>query len=258
MVGQIYRITNTVTGSFYIGGSCRLNRRLGTHFTQLKHGKHHSFLFQSEYDTHGKDAFVVDILEQCDPSEITSREQHHLDTMKPNLNISRLAGCGDLISYHPNRDAIVEKMTASLADRFASMTAEERREKYGKPGEANGMFGRTHSEAARAAVSKANRGRAGRAGHKWTESQRILFVEKAKQRTGEKNPFFGRTHSDETKRKLAQTNKGKTPKNARKVSIDGIIYGSGTAAAKALDVSPALVIYRIKHSPKFGDYQYVD
>lgn len=258
MIGHVYKILNEKTGSFYIGGTTNIKKRVQRHMRDLSNGKHHSFVFQAEYDTHGKDAFRLEILGKYPKDELKRAEQDHIDRLQPCLNISRLAGCGDLISYHPNRDAIVEKMIESLKSRFDQMTAEEKSAVYGKPGESNPMFGKTHGDAVRKAIGEANTGNSHALGSKRTEAQRAAMSEHAKLRTGDKNPFFGRAHSEETKRKLSGTNKGKTPKNTRKVSINGIIYASGSTAAEALNVSPALIVYRIKKSPKFGDYQYVN
>lgn len=258
VIGHVYKIINEKTGSFYIGGSTNTKKRFQTHMRDLSNKKHHSFVFQAEYDTHGKDAFRLEILGEYPKDELKSAEQDHIDRLQPCLNVSRLAGCGDLISYHPNRDALVEKMTESIKSRFDQMTTEEKSAVYGKPGKSNPMFGKTHGANARKKISDANKGNQYRLGSTWSEDQRTKCVAFAKTRTSNKNSFYGQTHSAETKAKLSSANKGKLPPNTRKVSIDGAVYESASAAARALGVSGSLIHYRVKKSPKFGIYQYVN
>lgn len=258
VVGHVYRIINEKTGSFYIGGTANIKNRYRTHMRDLSNGKHHSFVFQEEYNEHGKDAFRLEILGEYPKDELRAAEQDHIDKLQPRLNISKSACCGDLLSYHPHRDAIIKKRSKTLADKLSHMTTEEKNAAYGRPGEENPMFGRTHTKGARKKISDANKGNAYALGTKKTEAQKAAISERAKLRTGDKNPFFGREHSQETKRKLSEANKGSLPGNARKVSANGTLYESVTSAARNLKVSPMLVIYRIKNSPRFGIYQYVN
>lgn len=258
MIGHVYRILNKETGSFYIGASVNVERRFQTHMRDLLNKKHHSFTFQAEYDLHGKDAFVLEILGEFAKKDLKDAEQDHINRLQPSLNVSKLAGCGDLISYHPKRDEIAEKISKSNIERFSRMTPQERAALQGRPGEANPMFGKTHNESARRSISEANKGKRYALGVKRTQAQKDAISERAKLRTGEKNPFFGRSHSNETKEKLSKARKGKIPTNTKKVQVGDVVFESGAAAARALGISSALVVYRIKKSPKFGLYQYVN
>jgi hypothetical protein len=53
----IYRITNNVTGDFYIGQASDIFGRVRMHFRLLADGRHANPLMQRSFDQHGRDAF---------------------------------------------------------------------------------------------------------------------------------------------------------------------------------------------------------
>jgi hypothetical protein len=71
---------------------------------------------------------------------------------------------------------------------------------------------------------------------------------------GTANPFYGKSHTKEAKLSMGSKNVGKSPKNAKQVIANGKIYTSVLKCAKDLNISSALVIYRIR-SDKY-DYKY--
>ena len=73
-------------------------------------------------------------------------------------------------------------------------------------------------------------------------------------RTGNANSFYGKSHTPEAKLKISSKNIGKSPKNIRPVLAHGKVYASVLECANQLNVSSALILYRIK-SDKY-DYQY--
>lgn len=78
----VYRITCLVNGYVYIGSTLSqkgFKDRLKCHRTQLNQGKHHSSLLQADWDKYGKDSFVFEIIEECEPSVCRKREQFWLD-----------------------------------------------------------------------------------------------------------------------------------------------------------------------------------
>jgi group I intron endonuclease len=172
-------------------------------------------------------------------------------------NLSRYATCGDLITYHPERDRIVAAVAASVRQRNARLGVSGRKRVYGRSGTQNGMFGKTHTEAARRKISEHHRGNTYAKGAVRTKNQRARLAAIASLRVGKANGFYGKRHSLATRKKIAKANRGKTPSNARPIIVAGIWYESVTDAARALKVSPALVVYRLK-SEKYVHYQYVD
>ena len=64
-----------------------------------------------------------------------------------NLNYNNSGG--DLLTNHPEKEAIREKIIKSQRETTNKMTPEERKQKYGKVGERNGMYGKTHTDEVR-------------------------------------------------------------------------------------------------------------
>ena len=89
----VYKWINSVTGSYYIGSSVNLNRRIKCYLdpNYIKTYKHKSIVY-SAILKYGLSAFRLEILEHCSKEEILKREQFYLDTLKPDYNILKLAG----------------------------------------------------------------------------------------------------------------------------------------------------------------------
>jgi hypothetical protein len=206
--------------------------------------------------------FRFEIVQECEEEDVQEVEQTYLNNQRENLyNIRYVASGGDLISNHPEHDRIVENMRQSLKKRFADMGSEQRKRTYGRPGTTNPVYGRTHTEEARKRISMLNKLVRGKDhpnyGIKRSLKTRRKMSVIASQRLGERNPFYGRTHSQETKRRLAEQNRGKIPTDTRTILANDVEYVSVRAAARALGVSPAWIIYRIKSSkPEYDGYCY--
>jgi group I intron endonuclease len=80
------------------------------------------------------------------------------------------------------------------------MSLEERKEKFGKCGEKNGMYGKTHTEEVRKKISEMHKGNSYCKGKKLSEEIREKMSKNAKLKIGEKNPFFGKKHTEEVKK----------------------------------------------------------
>lgn len=63
MTAGVYRIRNRVTGRIYIGSSFDIHRRIMTHLSALRTGRHANTSLQAEWVEHGKEAFAFSILE---------------------------------------------------------------------------------------------------------------------------------------------------------------------------------------------------
>lgn len=261
----VYRLC-TQDGDVYVGSTNNLNQRLMDHRSSLRRGVHRNSRLQKAYNN---GSFISVTADECaSREEAFALEQKFIDCLPEEalLNIGLGTIGGDNLTRNPDRDKIIDKMTRSVNERFASLTPEERRVQYGKPGDRNGMYGRTHTQETRELIRRKvctpeniAASRARRLGVKVGEETRRKISEFAKTRTGEKNPFYGRHHTEETRRRLAEMNKGNIPTNARKVEIDGIQYVSLTEAARQLDVVPATILYRLSSkNPKFESYRLVE
>lgn len=90
----IYAIRHIETGRLYIGSSKNIRIRIKTHFYDLRKNQHHCAYLQNAWNKYGDDAFEVEVLEQCelDRTVLLEREQHYLDTLKPEFNHLPTAG----------------------------------------------------------------------------------------------------------------------------------------------------------------------
>ena len=258
-----YVITNTLNNRMYFGSSKNIEKRCIRHLSDLKCHRHCNRYLQSAYDKYGVLSFSVTIHQTCcSILEAREAEQVFLDEhFGPKLyNLSKFATGGDLLSYHPQKMMIYEQILKSQTSRLALLSHEDKKLKFGKPGAKNGMFGKTHTPEARLKISIKNKGRTYQPKPPITPQTRKKMSDIAKQRTGKSNPFFGKHHSEETKQIMSEKKKAKKtlPPNTRKVNINNIIYESVTAAARALQVCPATIVYRLKKYEKYKEYKYID
>lgn len=83
MIG-IYKITNCITGDFYIGASRNLEKRGRQHFFNSCVG--HTPQFKADIRRYGRDNFKIEVIEECEASALNEREQHYLRIFQPPYN----------------------------------------------------------------------------------------------------------------------------------------------------------------------------
>lgn len=257
----VYQITYEPTGQYYVGSTASCSKRWERHRYEMRNGRHHNRYISEVIAKSGyaqDDWTFLVISEHPTEPEARKAEERFIRLGRRSrmcLNIGRHATGGDNLSNHPDKEAIISKRRNAQLILLSSMTAAEKRQKWGKTGSANGMFGRTHSAEAKELVSKANAGHSRNKGCRRSVETRVKLSAVASARLGEANPFFGKSHSAATREKLSKANKGRKPPNQRPVSCDGESYEGVTDAARSIGVSPALVIYRIKSNK--WDYHYL-
>ena len=252
----MYVITDLNTGSYYVGSTGELDKRLDRHERELYNGTHHNQLLQELYDA-GHEMRVS--THEFDSREEAYRcEDHYIRRgtfNKKCLNIGTSAIGGDNLTKHPDREDIISRIGDSLRLRLDNMSPVERAITYGRNGDSNGMFGRSHTSDVIDYLSVLMRGNNRAAGSVRSEEQRQRLSEIASTRTGESNPFFGRQHSLETRMKLSEARKGNIPTNTLSVIIDGIVYPSQAEAGRQLGIPVPTIHYRIKSkNPKYSGY----
>lgn len=260
----VYEIKNNENGKRYIGRTGDYKNRQRVHLNLLNKNKHHSYLLQEDWNKYQPIDFVFAIIAECLTEQDSADLEEYLINQEYEklYNISKNSRSGDLISYHPKKEEIVERMRESVIARYSTMNEQEKRDKHGQIGERNGMFGRTHSKDSRNKISSKLKGKnSGENNHmfgkKLSKERREKLSILAKQRTGCDNPFYGKNHSDAFKQRMSELKKGSKPTNSRPVLIDGAEYESVADAARTLEVCNATIIHRIK-SPnnKYKNYFY--
>ena len=262
----VYKISNLVSDRYYIGYSKNINKRFCVHRSKLKNSCHDNIFLQRAYNLDGEDKFIYEIIHKCNTDkEAKEIELQYLTdlTIRDKLyNLNYNNSGGDLLTTHPDKESIRKQILKSYAETISKMSSEERKEKYGKNGERNGMYGKTHTEAARKKISEIRKNKnTGEEnsffGKHHTKETRQKMSKIAKNRIGEKNPFFGKHHTEETKEKLREKIKGTQSPSRISISIDNINYVSMTDASKKLSIPLPTILWRLNSkNPKFNNYKY--
>lgn len=161
----VYKITNTLCpeGKYYIGYSCNVKERWTIHKYRLKVGKHGNVRMQRAYNKYGSECFTYEILQECETEEEAKNiELSYLEdlTIRDKLyNLHYNSWGGNIISFHPDREGIIEKIKTKIRDNYSKLSKEEKQQKWGQPGVKNGMYGRTHTDEVKQRLSKLGKGR---------------------------------------------------------------------------------------------------
>lgn len=208
MTSGIYKITHIESGKTYYGSSQNIEKRWKRHKKELNNNTHHNVYLQRSWNKYGDNAFMFYIVEEVEYNLLLDVEQQYIDGNVDGYNIASACG-GDIITNHPNKNEIIEKIRKTIHSNIEQMNSEERNKKFGHSGETNGMFGKTHNEETRRKISVATKGKTRNKGIPKSEAAKRKYSEIAKQRIAEKNPFYGKHHSDETKQILREKMSGK-------------------------------------------------
>lgn len=263
-----YALIEINSGKCYIGSSGRVEYRLSQHVSDLRAGRHHCKPLQQLWFDGGR--FETNIYRTATLEEARAQEQALISTFaaaEPTLllNVGLGVNGGDNLTRNPDRDAIVEKISVGSRNHFAGLTVDEREVRaQAYRGENNGMYGKSHTAAAKERLSVLHTGNQYALNHTRTVEQRQRISEYASTRIGELNPFYGKSHNEATRAAISAKNKaayeaGLLPPNSRKVVVNGTIFESLSAAAREIGISPALMVYRIRNiSSKYAGYKYLD
>jgi group I intron endonuclease len=120
--GIIYKIENLVNGKLYIGQTCApLYKRRSWHFRSLERKKHTNIHLQRSYDKHGRDKFVLKIIEQGIPTEdLDKKEIEYIQKFNSTDQSFGYNILGGGASVHNHAPESIAKMTDSHNRRVAS------------------------------------------------------------------------------------------------------------------------------------------
>ncbi len=238
------------TNSYYFGSSGDVDKRITQHFSDLRAQRHHCAPLQELWNRYGS---LTPITYPCGTRQEAYESEQALILSNQDscnlLNVGLHVRGGDNLTRNPRREEIISQRTETQVRKYQEMGTEVRREKWGRSGEDNPMFEKTHDEEARRKISEAHSTEetAERlASYKQTDNYRKALSEAASKRVGEKNTFFGKTHSEESKERIRQAKLGNKPTNAMKVSVNGITYNSVREACDSVGISYPTMIKRLK------------
>lgn len=106
----IYMIKNKVNNKIYVGSTTQsFRKRLEYHFHCLLNNTHKNCHLQRAFNKYGEDNFSLHILEVCEKDICLEREQHYIDTLKPEYNINLEA-----TSFFHLSDEMIKKRSDSI------------------------------------------------------------------------------------------------------------------------------------------------
>ena len=82
----IYKITNTITGDFYIGSSKNVKNRWRDHKCKSTWKNHPNNPMYLDMQKYGVDKFEFQVLEVVEPEKLKVTEQKFIETLKPTYN----------------------------------------------------------------------------------------------------------------------------------------------------------------------------
>lgn len=89
-ISGVYKITNNITGDFYIGSSRHVKHRWYDHRCSFTWKRHLNSKLYLDFQKYGLDNFTFEIVEKTDM--LKEREQYFIDLLKPTYNNNRANG----------------------------------------------------------------------------------------------------------------------------------------------------------------------
>lgn len=109
-VGGLYVIENLVNRHIYAGSTLNLRKRWNLHKTHLRKGRHHSPHLQNAWNKYGEASFVFRVIQWIETKEARLLlEQHFIDTLNPEYNVSRIARSCEGVRRSPATRALLRE-----------------------------------------------------------------------------------------------------------------------------------------------------
>ena len=91
-ISAVYKITNTITGDFYVGSSKDVKRRWASHKCQSVWNRYPNNPMYLDMNKYGVEKFSFQILEEVEIEQLKEMEQQFIETLKPTYNSNRADG----------------------------------------------------------------------------------------------------------------------------------------------------------------------
>ena len=82
----VYKITNTITGDFYIGSSKDVKQRLAVHKCPSVWKQYLNKQLYKDMQKYSVDKFEFQVIEEVEPEHLKEAEQKFIETLKPTYN----------------------------------------------------------------------------------------------------------------------------------------------------------------------------
>ena len=127
----IYKITNTITGDFYIGSSKNVKRRWREHKYTSRWNKCPNNPMYIDMRKYGVDKFEFEILEEVEIEKLKETEQQFIETLKPTYNNYRANGL-DIERYKETKKEYMKEYQKSDKGKEAQKKYQksDKRKKY--------------------------------------------------------------------------------------------------------------------------------
>ena len=91
-ISAVYKITNTVTGDFYVGSSKNVKRRWADHKCPSVWNRYKNNQMYLDMRKYGTDKFSFQILEEVEIEQLKEVEQQFIEKLQPTYNRNRADG----------------------------------------------------------------------------------------------------------------------------------------------------------------------
>ena len=85
-ISGVYKITNTITGDFYIGSSKNVKKRWAAHKWSSRWKRFPNNPMYQDMQKYGVDKFEFEILAEVEEDSLKEKEQQFIETLKPTYN----------------------------------------------------------------------------------------------------------------------------------------------------------------------------
>ena len=92
-ISGIYKITNAITGDFYIGSSKDVKRRWAAHKWPSTWNEFPNYPMYQDMRKYGIDKFEFEILVEVEEDKLKETEQYFIEKLQPTYNNRRANGC---------------------------------------------------------------------------------------------------------------------------------------------------------------------
>ena len=91
-ISGVYKITNAITGDFYIGSSKNVKNRWMSHKRTSVWKRYPNNIMYLDMQKYGIDKFEFEIIAEVEIEQLKEKEQQFIETLKPTYNSNRANG----------------------------------------------------------------------------------------------------------------------------------------------------------------------